>query len=439
MPDNLPTGWRIETVASIASDEPNAVVGGPFGSNLVSNDYVPTGVPVIRGQNMASRFVGGDFVYVSEQKAASLSANLARPDDVVFTQRGTLGQVAIVPKLPYERYLISQSQMKLTVDRDRADPLFVYYAFSSPLLQNYIRRNATQAGVPHINLETLRELVILTPPIEEQESIAEVLGSLDDKIDLNHRTNKLLEAMVQAIFKAWFIDFEPVKAKAAGAASFRGMPQSIFEQLPAQLIESELGHIPTGWPYVPIGELVEVVGGSTPSTKSPEFWGPGEHPFCTPKDMSRMASPVLLATERQITPLGVDQISSGQLPAGTVLLSSRAPIGYLAITEIPVSVNQGIIAMLTGDIPNLYILLWTESNMDAIKARAGGSTFAEISKQHFRPLPVLRPPSAILSAFDSIVRPLYQRTVNNLRESNTLEQLRNELLPDLLSGRIRVR
>jgi type I restriction enzyme S subunit len=173
--------WQELTVADVAASSRNALVGGPFGSNLVSSDYVPSGVPVIRGQNMSSRWVGGEFAFVTEAKAKSLEANLARPGDLVFTQRGTLGQVALVPHGPFERYLISQSQMKLTVDEKKANSLFLYYVFNSPAQREYIRQHAIQTGVPHTNLGILRNTPVLIPPIEEQHAIALALGGLDNK------------------------------------------------------------------------------------------------------------------------------------------------------------------------------------------------------------------------------------------------------------------
>lgn len=112
----MPSEWPESTIGEIASSEQNALVGGPFGSNLVSRDYVEHGVPVIRGQNMGQRWIGGEFAYVSNERAEALSANLTRPGDVIFTERGTIGQVSVVPNKSYQRYLISQSQMKLTVD-----------------------------------------------------------------------------------------------------------------------------------------------------------------------------------------------------------------------------------------------------------------------------------------------------------------------------------
>ncbi len=160
--------WTICAVGDIAAPTKNALVGGPFGSNLVSRDYVDHGVPVIRGQNMGiGRWVSGDFAYVSSEKAEKLSANTARPGDLLFTQRGTLGQVAVVPQLGYESYIVSQSQMKLTVDERKADTLFLYYFFSSDEQKDYIRLNAIQTGVPHTNLGLLRSTPLYLPPLEE--------------------------------------------------------------------------------------------------------------------------------------------------------------------------------------------------------------------------------------------------------------------------------
>ena len=140
------------TLAEIAAPIRNAIVGGPFGSNLVSKDYVAAGVPVIRGQNMGGKWVSGSFAFVSPTKAIALSSNLARPNDLVFTQRGTLGQVSLVPKTPFDFYVVSQSQMKITVDPTKADVVFLYYLFKTPEQLKYIFNSAIQTGVPHTNL-----------------------------------------------------------------------------------------------------------------------------------------------------------------------------------------------------------------------------------------------------------------------------------------------
>ncbi|MEU6203330.1 restriction endonuclease subunit S [Micromonospora musae] len=283
-------------------------------------------------------------------------------------------------------------------------------------------------------MPTIRGLPVPCFSRVEQDAIAEILGSLDDKIELNRETNQTLIAVAQAIFRAWFIDFEPVRAKMAGATGFRDMPSDVFSQLPERLTGGILGDVPDGWSVTSIGELVEVVGGATPSTSNPHFWQGGQNPFCTPKDMAKLAAPILLDTERHITQAGMERISSRQLPAGTVLMSSRAPIGYLALAATPVSVNQGVIAMLAGRLPNSYMLLWAEANMEAIKSRAGGSTFAEISKRSFRTIPAVRPDDATLRAFDIVAKPIFDLIAENERESVTLAAIRDTMLPKLLSG-----
>ena len=339
--------WPEAMVRALAAPVRNALVGGPFGSNLVSRDYVDRGVPVIRGQNMGRRWISGEFAYVTEAKADSLSANLARPRDVIFTQRGTLGQVSVVPDDEFERYLVSQSQMKLTVDRNRVDPMFVYYAFSTNRLRAYIRQSAIQTGVPHINLRILRGTPVPLPPLPEQRAIAHILGTLDDKIELNRRMNATLDAMTQELFESWFVDFNPSRAKASRRV--QKVSESISKLFPDSFENSSLGDIPRGWHTKPISEIATVVGGTTPSTNNPAFWADGQHHWVTPKDLSNLSTPVLLESERKITDAGLAQIGSGMLPRGSVLLSSRAPIGYLAITEIPVAINQGFIGMLPRD------------------------------------------------------------------------------------------
>lgn len=426
-------------VGDIAAPIRNALVGGPFGSDLVSRDYVPSGVPVIRGTNMGhGRWVDGEFVYVTPEKADSLASNCAKPGDLVFTQRGTLGQVALVPKKGADRYLISQSQMKVTVDAEKADALFLYYVFTSAEQQAYIRQNAIQTGVPHTNLGILRNTPLTLPPLAEQKAIALVLGALDDKIELNRRMNATLEAMARTLFQSWFVDFDPVRAKLDGYKP-TGLDASTAALFPATFQDSPLGHIPQGWAIKPVGKVVDCVGGGTPSTAEPKYWDDGTHHWTTPKDFSSLRAPILLDTDRKITDAGIAKISSGLLPAGTLLLSSRAPVGYLAIAAIPVAINQGFIAMKCNErASNFFMLNWCQANMTEIESRATGTTFAEISKQNFRPIPVVLPPKELMAAFTAKVTPLYAKITANLQQSRTLATLRDSLLPKLLSGELRV-
>ena len=338
-------------------------------------------------------------------------------------------------------------------EADHRDLRFTYYMLSSLGLY---QMNADSA-VPGLNREAAHARRIRVPPLPEQRAIAHILGTLDDKIELNRRMNETLEAMAQALFKSWFVDFDPVVVNAlrAGnpiherfadrAAHYRdnpdrlGLPEEILRLFPARFVDSELGPIPEGWEVKAIGEVVKCVGGATPSTKNPEYWESGSNPFLTPKDMASLDVPVVLDTERHITDAGVARISSGRLPVGTVLLSSRAPIGYLAINEVPVSVNQGIIAMICdGDVPNYYVYFWVKNNMGMIKGKAGGTTFAEISKRNFRPIPMLVPSIALLERFRSIAESAFTMILENAKSCRTLATLRDTLLPKLISGELRV-
>ena len=218
-----------------------------------------------------------------------------------------------------------------------------------------------------------------------------------------------------------------------------GWPRDIADLFPDRLVDSEMGKIPEGWEVSEIGQEVDAVGGSTPSTKETSYWHEGQRYWATPKDLSKLRSPVLLDTSRKITDAGLQKISSGTLPVGTVLMSSRAPIGYLAIAEVPTAVNQGFIAMKCEKrLPNLYVLYWCHHNLGHIKDIAGGSTFPEISKKAFRPVPVLVPSEPILQAFERLSHPLYGQLVVNMKQAATLAALRDTLLPKLISGEIRV-
>ena len=315
---------------------------------------------------------------------------------------------------------------------------FLAYVLKSEAFWEYIRGVlGDKSAQPNASASTMTAAPIRVPRDKaEQRAIAQILGTLDDKIELNRRMNATLEAMAQALFKSWFVDFDPVRAKMEGRDT--GLPKEVADLFPDRLACSELGEIPEGWMVSEIGEEVDAVGGATPSTKESRYWN-GQHNWATPKDLSKLLSPVLLNTDRSITDAGVGKISSGLLPQGTVLLSSRAPIGYLAITAVPTAVNQGFIAMICRRrLPAMYVLSWCYENLEHIKDISGGSTFAEISKKTFRPLPVVVPPKKVLGVYDEASRLLHGRVVSNTRESALLASLRDTLLPKLVSGELRV-
>ena len=194
--------WKDVSMQDIATK----IAMGPFGSDIKTDNFVPSGVPIIRGGNLTSgRFHGEGFVYLTEEKADDLLNSNAFPGDIVFTHRGTLGQVGLVPESPFKRYVVSQSQMKLSCNRMLANPVFIYYFFKSPRGQHALLENTSQTGVPAISrpVTSLKAIRLSLPPLAEQKAIAAVLGALDDKIELNRRMNATLEAMARALFQSW--------------------------------------------------------------------------------------------------------------------------------------------------------------------------------------------------------------------------------------------
>jgi type I restriction enzyme S subunit len=320
------------------------------------------------------------------------------------------------------------------------DPLYMYYVTQSPQWGDWVRGAGVGSVRVRIYYRELARMQLRVPPVDEQRAIAAVLGALDDKIDQNRRTSRALEGLAGATFKAWFVDFEPVKAKAAGQSSFPNMPLAAFAALPDRLTDSPLGHVPQGWEIRPIGDLVAVKGGGTPSTKVAEYWDRGTHFWATPKDLSGLQDPVLLETSRRITDAGAECISSGVLRENTVLLSSRAPVGYTTLAKVPVAVNQGFIAMTCdGPLPPHYVLHWTRSMLGEIKSRASGTTFPEISKGAFRPIPAILPSAVVVQAFENFATCLFDLIEANARQRFSLEEMRNYLLPRLQSGAVKVR
>ncbi|MFZ6761422.1 restriction endonuclease subunit S [Pseudoroseomonas sp. WGS1072] len=311
---------------------------------------------------------------------------------------------------------------------------FAYYLLKSAYFQGPLLAMGGRSAQAGLNKDGLAVIALPVPPLPEQDAIVSILSALDDKIDLNRRMNETLEAMARAIFKDWFVEFGPTRAKMDARPPY--LAPDLWALFPDRLDEEGK---PEGWDLSTIGSEVKVLGGSTPSTTNPAYWD-GTFSWATPKDLSRLSSPVLTHTERQITEQGLTQIGSGLLPSGTLLLSSRAPIGYLAISQVPVAVNQGFIAMVCdGRLSNVFCWLWSIFNMEEIKQRANGSTFLEISKANFRPIPVIMPSDDLLRAFDRMVRPLHSRIAQNMHESRTLESTRDLLLPKLMSGEVRVR
>lgn len=397
---------------------------------------VSDGVPIVRVSDIRNnRIAVGEPLKVSPSIEAAYSRTRLKGGELLVTLVGTVGEAAIVPD-SLAGWNVARAVGVIPV-RKEIGSYWVQLALQSPTIRHLIDSRLNTTVQATLNLRDLSQLPIVLPPPREREAIAHIVGTLDDKIELIRRMNATLETMARALFKSWFVEFDPVRAKAEGRDP--GFPKIVADLFPDTFNYSELGDIPNGWQLAPIGDVADIVGGSTPSTRESRYWD-GQYNWATPKDLSALPVPVLLDTERRITDAGLHQISSGLLPKGTVLLSSRAPIGYLAVAEVPVAVNQGFIAMKAKKgVSNLFLLFWASLSHDRIVSRANGSTFLEISKGNFRPISVVTPTANIMDAFERVARPVYERIVQSERESRTLTALRDALLPKLISGELRVK
>jgi restriction endonuclease S subunit len=364
------------------------------------------------------------------------------PGDIYASLKGAtkdgkmIGSVARVPPSVTTGRL-TQDTVKLAFrSPNKEDASYLYWVLRTPQYRNYCAGHAMGSAVVALSRRDFLTYPVPPPTVERRTAVT-LFDAIEERIEVNRRMSETLEAISRVLFKSWFVDFDPVRAKAEGRDP--DLPKHLADLFPDSFEDSDLAEIPKGWRSTTIGNLSDVVGGSTPSTQEPSYWDGGEHYWATPKDLSTLAVPALLETERSITDAGVTQISSGLLPRGTLLLSSRAPIGYLAIAEVPVAINQGFIAMKPKpEVSNLFLLFWAEFSHEMILSRANGSTFLEISKGNFRPIPVIAPTKDVMAAFDERVRPLYKRIVENELESRTLTVLRDALLPKLVSGELRI-
>ncbi|ENM5734383.1 restriction endonuclease subunit S [Vibrio mimicus] len=453
--------WPKVTIESIQARSKGAIAIGPFGSRLKSDNYVESGVPVIRGTNISSSpNFEGDFVFITSEKADTLGSSNVYQNDLVFPHRGAIGEVGIVEA--DERYVLSSSLMKLTVDSEQMNPMYLYYFFKSRVGRHELLKNASTVGTPGIGqpLTSLKSIEFLKPPLGEQNQIVEILKTLDNKITLNRQINQTLEQMAQTLFKSWFVDFDPVMDNALDAGNpipdelqhraevrkavresegFKPLPDEVRQLFPDAFEESELGWVPKGWGISTAGDEFTVKGGSTPSTKNAEFWEGGDIHWTSPKDLSGKAEKIMLDTERKITAAGLKKITSGLLPENSVLMSSRAPIGYLALAKIPVAINQGYIAIpSTTRLSQEYALYWLDSSIDKIKGIAGGTTFAEISKHTFKSIKMIVPDSKVTDIFSNLAKGYLDKITLNVKEVATLTKLCDTLLPKLISGELRL-
>jgi type I restriction enzyme S subunit len=268
----------------------------------------------------------------------------------------------------------------------------------------------------------------------QQRRIGEILGALDDKIELNRRVSQTLESMARALFKSWFVHFDPIRAKADG--NDHGLSSEIADIFPSSAVDSEFGEIPSGWKMGSILMQARLLSGGTPATDRPEYWN-GAIPWVSARDVSQCDGLFLTKTDRTVTPAGLTQISSRLLPANvTVVVARGATTGRMAILGNEMAINQTCYGFESLDGTPFTLHLQIDDAIEALLRSAHGSIFNTITTNSFESLPVVLPPLPVRRNFEDVTRLLFSGILANERESSSLRALRDSLLPRLVSGNL---
>ena len=326
----------------------------------------------------------------------------------------TLGYSALVPEVKGLTFHHNQRIGLVENIANNVDKYFLYWIMRTPAYQSFIATHSSGTTVHHTSPKGIGNYIFKLPPLDNQRRIASILSSLDRKIELNNKINADLEEMAQAIFKNWFVDFEPFKD--------------------GKFVDSELGMIPEGWKVGRLDEIADVVGGSTPSKAKPEYYTQKGIAWLTPKDLSNHPAVYTSRGEIDITEEGYNSTSTKLMPKGTVLFTSRAPIGYISIAQNDICTNQGFKSLVPKKAGTCFLYCFLKYVTPEIENKSTGSTFKEASGSLMKSLQVIMPEQKVFEDFETIVSPLFARIESLEKENSRLSTLRDTLLPRLMSG-----
>jgi type I restriction enzyme S subunit len=431
--------WPELTIDELKAPNKGSIAMGPFGSRIKAENFVSSGVPVIKGAQLHGAFVkDADFDYLTEEKAQELSSSIAVRGDLVITHRGTIGQVSIIPDdSKYEKYIVSQSQLKVTLDSKKINPYFANYFFRSRLGQHRLLANASQVGVPAIAKasSSVKEILVPCPDLRTQQNVVEILKSLDDKIELNRQMNETLEAMAQALFKSWFVDFDPVIDNALAAGNEIPEPlqaraekrQALGDQrkpLPAEIqslfpdrfvFTDEMGWVPEGWEVKLVGDILELAyGKSLPATKRID----GKFPVYGSGGVSGYHNECLVK-------------------GPGVVVGRKGTVGSLYWAEQDFFPIDTVFYVVNKSSAPLYWLYQTLALHD-IKSMGADSAVPGVNRNTVYNKTMVIPSSEILDEYLASLGPINARRSELTPQSKTLADLRDALLPKLLSGELRI-
>ena len=393
---------------------------------------------LFRSQNIYNDgFTPSGLAYINEDQARKLDSVTVFVEDVLLNITGdSVARVCLAPS----KYLPARVNQHVAIIRpapEKLDNRFLRYFLASPYQQDLMlglaaagaTRNALTKGM-------IEDFKIPCPPLSVQKSISNILTTLDDRIALLRETNATLEAIAQALFKSWFVDFEPVHAKARGEPP-QGMDDATAALFPDSFEESELGMIPKGWRVGTVSELGNVICGKTPPTSDPENYGDAV-PFITIPDMHGLLA--ITSTSRALSIKGANSQTKKYLPAGSICVSCIATPGLVVQVTEPSQTNQQINSVVPFDKwGNSFPLFLLRRIGDKVRSGgSGGSVFHNLSKSGFERIQELLPDQLIANCFNQVVDPLVSKIIENQRQAQTLAQLRDTLLPKLISGQLRL-
>lgn len=391
--------WRQTTLGNIAS-----IQTGPFGSQLHASDYVPVGIPSIMPTNIGSKLdiKQDSIVHIAEEDAIRLERYRVKENDIVYSRRGDVEKCAFISK-EQEGWLCGTGCLRVRFTSNQISPKFCAYYLSTEEVKGWVSGNAVGTTMPNLNSAILQRLPLLLPPFIEQEAIASVLSSLDDKIDLLHRQNKTLEAMAETLFRQWFVE---------GAED--------------------------DWEERHLLSWGEIICGKTPSKTNPQFFG-GEIPFIKIPDMH--GKTYIFHTQDSLTKEGKGSQRNKIIPAGSICVSCIATVGLVSMTTIESQTNQQINSIIPYKNESRYFLyLYMKSSFDLLHAMAsGGTATLNLNTGNFANIIAPFPGDTLLSKFHTIVDPIFRKIFKNQQQVRTLEKLRDTLLPKLMSGEVRVK
>ena len=376
------------------------------------------------------RFLKSTKRYLSKLGISTVRNSIIESGSVLVSCIGSdMGKVTIAPSKG-----VTNQQINTICPHDWVDSLYLYYSLCTR--KRELKSLATGGSAqPILNKSSFCQIKIEMPPFHEQKAIAHVLGTLDEKIELNQKTNETLEGITKAIFKSWFINFDPVRAKAKGRST--GLPNEISDLFPDSFEDSEIGQIPNSWNTKKITDWGETVCGKTPSTKKESYYG-NDYMFVTIPDLHRGLH--ITSSSRGLSKSGAELQSKKLLSKGSVLVSCIATPGLIGVIQESCFTNQQINS-ITPNNKNCtwFIAFYLLMNKDLLLSfGGGGSVFFNLNKSKFDSIAILSPPDKIIYKFNNFAAPLMDKCFALKKEISFLSNIKNTLLPKLISGEIKI-